>query len=340
MQKLADKSVHAIATSVPYWLQRDYEDDKCIGLEPTRSEWASRLVEVMREGMRVLRDDGTAFLVVGETWPTRRLDEVDSGEVSLQAPFLAECLREDGWCIKTMIVIEYTNRTPKSNKNYPVQYHEYGLLISKHKSSIFTKIKPGYFWDPISSRERGLKYDRLARSVWHGSTEEAWIGKNGFKHSSILPQWVIDRYLSAAVSEGGACAKCGTPWVARVKKAKGGSIGKSWLPHGDDLVKGNAKTGSSKGYVPATIIGWKQGCRCAGAAKARPVVLDMFTGTSNVGVVSLRRECDFVGIDLDKRCIETSAERLRLEKENLKTPLFNSEKTSRRQDPMFAGVDE
>lgn len=328
---LKPQSVHAMATSVPYWLTRLYAGKAAIGREVSRAAWAANITRVMAKAWDVLRDDGTAFVVCGEAYPNRNTQDVRAAEVSLQAPYLAERLREDGWWIKALIVINYVSRSPMSVKNRPIPYHEYGILLAKQKS--------GYYWDYITSRERGTNHERLLRCVWDGLPEEAWVGSNGEKHSSILPQWVIDKYLSAAVSEGGVCDACGAPWLPRIKKAKGGTTGKSWLTHGDDLVKGNAKTASSKDYVPATITGWKPGCKCKNAGVCRPLVLDPFTGTSNVGVVAFKRNCDFAGIDSDKTWIDTSAERLKLELASLSGVPFNSERTSRRQTTMFQEVE-
>lgn len=328
LRSLADQSVHALCTSVPYWLTRLYEGEVRFGREPSRAEWAENIVGVFDEAHRVLRDDGTAFVVCGEAYPSRNSGDVGAHDVSLQAPYLAERFRDSGWRIKSLVIINYASRSPQSVKNRPIPYHEYGILMSK--------IKTGYYWDYITSRERGVAHDRLLRAVWNGNTEAAWVGSDGRKHSSILPQWVIDRYLSAAISEGGACSRCGAPWKPRIRAAKGGAKGKSWHSHQNDLVNGNAKTASSKGYVPATILGWKPGCGCRGAAAARPVVLDPFTGTSNTGVVAFARGCDFVGIDSDKGWIAMSAERLRLELAATPEPLFDSERASRRQAAMFS----
>jgi len=327
MKILQDRSVHTMCSSIPFFLQRKYEGQSVFGMEKTRGAWADNQLLVFDEVHRVLRDDGTAFVVVGEAYAPSKRGDVNAQEPSLQAPFLAEKLRASGWCVKSLIVIEYTNRTPTSMKNRPAQTHEYGILLSKQKT--------GYYWDYITSRERGVKHDRLLRSVWTGTVEPAWRSKTiAFKHTSVYPRWVVRTFLNGAVSQDGVCSACGAPRLPKVNKAKGGSTGKSWLEHGDDLVHGNGKTSSSAGYVPATIVGWKAGCSCK-AKTTRPLVLDPYTGTSTTGVVALELGCDYVGIDSDRRCIDLSRERLS-EAASASSP-FDAEAASRRQTEMFSG---
>ena len=66
---LPDKSVHCCVTSPPYFSLRDYAlGDTGIGLEPTLAEWLASIVAVSREVWRVLRDDGTVWLNLGDAY--------------------------------------------------------------------------------------------------------------------------------------------------------------------------------------------------------------------------------------------------------------------------------
>ena len=66
--KLPDQSVHCCVTSPPYFGLRDYGTDGQIGLEPTPAEYVAKLVEIFREVRRVLRDDGTFWLNLGDSY--------------------------------------------------------------------------------------------------------------------------------------------------------------------------------------------------------------------------------------------------------------------------------
>jgi len=63
-----DQSVHTCVTSPPYYGLRDYGIDGQIGREQTPEAYIERLVAVFREVGRVLRDDGTLWLNIGDSY--------------------------------------------------------------------------------------------------------------------------------------------------------------------------------------------------------------------------------------------------------------------------------
>lgn len=67
MRGMPDQSVHTCVTSPPYFGLRDYGMPGQIGLEPTPAEFVAAMVEVFREVKRVLRDDGTLWLNLGDS---------------------------------------------------------------------------------------------------------------------------------------------------------------------------------------------------------------------------------------------------------------------------------
>jgi len=67
---LRDRCVQTVVTSPPYWGLRDYGDRRQIGLERTPADYVAHLVAVFRELWRVLRDDGTAWLNLGDCYAT------------------------------------------------------------------------------------------------------------------------------------------------------------------------------------------------------------------------------------------------------------------------------
>src|SRR5690606_41310047 len=68
LRTLPDRIVHTCVTSPPYWGLRDYGVPGQIGLEPTPEEYVEKMVEVFREVRRVLRDDGTLWLNLGDSY--------------------------------------------------------------------------------------------------------------------------------------------------------------------------------------------------------------------------------------------------------------------------------
>jgi hypothetical protein len=71
LRSLPDKSVQSCVTSPPYYWQRDYEVDGQIGLEPTPSEYVAKMVEVFSHVKRVLSDDGTLWINIGDSYNNR-----------------------------------------------------------------------------------------------------------------------------------------------------------------------------------------------------------------------------------------------------------------------------
>ena len=68
LKTLPDNSVNCCVTSPPYFGLRDYGVDGQIGLEETPDAYVARLVDVFREVRRVLRDDGTVFINLGDSY--------------------------------------------------------------------------------------------------------------------------------------------------------------------------------------------------------------------------------------------------------------------------------
>jgi len=72
LRTLPDKTFNTCVTSPPYWGLRDYEEDKQLGLEETPEKYVANLVEVFKEVRRVLRDDGTVWLNLGDSYCSSR----------------------------------------------------------------------------------------------------------------------------------------------------------------------------------------------------------------------------------------------------------------------------
>ena len=80
LRKIADRSVHCCVTSPPYRGLRDYGCKGQLGLEKTPEEYVAKMVEVFREVWRVLRDDGTLWLNIGDTYAAARGGTVPPAE--------------------------------------------------------------------------------------------------------------------------------------------------------------------------------------------------------------------------------------------------------------------
>lgn len=137
MRGLPDQSVHTCVTSPPYFGLRDYGVEGQIGREDTPDAYVKRLVEVFREVRRVLRDDGTLWLNLGDSYAR------DKNRLMLPAR-VALALQSDKWFLRDEIVWHKPRTTPASVKDRTVPAHEMLYLFAK---------QPKYFFDYLEIEE-------------------------------------------------------------------------------------------------------------------------------------------------------------------------------------------
>lgn len=167
LRTLADASVQTCVTSPPYFGLRDYGHEGQIGLEPTPAEFVAKLVEVFREVRRVLRDDGTLWLNLGDSYYNTnpgsggkcvlpgagksmthgryheaRRDFAGTGlkpKDLIGIPWrVAFALQADGWYLRQDIIWSKPNPMPESVRDRCTKAHEYLFLMSK---------SPRYYFD-------------------------------------------------------------------------------------------------------------------------------------------------------------------------------------------------
>lgn len=137
LRELQGGIVQTVVTSPPYYGLRDYGVDGQIGLEETPKQYVAALVGVFREVRRVLRDDGTVWLNLGDSYA--------SGKNLLGIPWrVAFALQQDGWYLRQDIIWSKPNPMPESVTDRCTKAHEYIFLLSKSAR---------YFYDAEAVRE-------------------------------------------------------------------------------------------------------------------------------------------------------------------------------------------
>ncbi len=159
LKTLPGEMVHCCLTSPPYYALRDYGVDGQLGLERTPEELVAKLVGVFREVRRVLRSDGTLWVVAGdsyantgksggggqgERWKLSGGRTTDCAGTFQYAPpgykpkdligfpwLLAVALRQDGWYLRSEIIWHKPNAMPESVTDRPTKAHESIFLLSK-----------------------------------------------------------------------------------------------------------------------------------------------------------------------------------------------------------------
>jgi len=126
---LPDASVQCCVTSPPYFNLRNYNMPEQIGIEPTPQEFVAELVKVLREVRRVLKDDGTLWINLGDTIIAKQLQGI---------PWrVALALQADGWYLRQDIIWHKPNPMPESVRDRCTKAHEYIFLLSKSSKYLF-----------------------------------------------------------------------------------------------------------------------------------------------------------------------------------------------------------
>lgn len=124
MDELDDESVQLIITSPPYYLIRDYGLDNEIGKEDSLEEYLDRMMVVMKECHRVLRNDGTFFMVMGDKW--------NNGSLMMHQHRLAIRMTDElGFKLRNNLIYQKSNPKPESVKNRFMHGHEDIFFFSK-----------------------------------------------------------------------------------------------------------------------------------------------------------------------------------------------------------------
>ena len=167
LKKLPDASVNCCVTSPPYFGLRDYGCEGQIGLEETPEEFVTKLVAVFREVRRVLKDDGTCWVNMGDSYFSKqnsnrnglngslggggvrgggeyKTQKRNAGETACKEKdligvpwMLAFALRADGWYLRQDIIWHKPNPMPESVTDRCTKAHEYIFLLSKSRQYYF-----------------------------------------------------------------------------------------------------------------------------------------------------------------------------------------------------------
>lgn len=265
LAEMPDGLVQCCVTSPPYFGLRDYGHEGQIGLEPTPDEYVGRLVGVFREVRRVLRDDGTLWLNVGDSY---------AGSWGAESSVTGSLKKTPGPKRKDLIGIPWLwakpNPMPESVQDRPTRAHEQVFLLSKSAR---------YFYDHAAIREEGVwkgqnRTDRGPReSAMPGAPAHVGLRKDkqrghGRRHAGFNDRWdAMSRDEQSALGRNKR-----TVWTVATQPYAGAYLV----------------------TFPPTLI---EPMVLAGSARD-DVVLDPFAGAGTTGVVSLRHGRSFIGIEL------------------------------------------
>ena len=264
--------------------------DKQIGLEETPEAYVQRLVDVFHEVKRVLKDDGTLWLNLGDTYNTStyKKDENSSGhgkqgtnkgsyENVVERPHDKNCktkdligipwmtafaLRADGWYLRQDIIWHKPNPMPESVKDRCTKSHEYIFLLSK---------KPHYYFDYEAIQEPSVCVND---------------SRGGAEGSSMM----------ASAQAGAIPNKAQQSFVQITEKRNKRDV---W-----DITTKAVKEAHFATY-PEELV---EPCIKAGS-RVGGVVLDPFFGSGTTGKVAEQLNREYIGIDLNPEYIEIAKKR-------------------------------
>ena len=295
-------------TSPPYFGLRSYGVDGQIGLEDTPEEYIARLVAVFSEVKRVLRDDGTLWLNIGDSYAgsgkggqseAKRSDNwqpvyANQGDTYGLKPkdligipwMLAFALRADGWYLRQDIIWAKPNGMPESVTDRCTKSHEYIFLLSKSRQYYFDA-------EAIAEPIATASVKRYAQDIAHQQGSDRVPGKTNGTMKAVLPRYGGNKYT--ATPDVFSRTKSGNAYDYRPLRNKRDVWAVCTTPY----------KGAHFATFPPELI---RPCVRAGS-RIGGIVLDPFLGSGTTGMVSLEEGRSVIGIDINPKYVEMAQER-------------------------------
>ena len=312
LKTLPSESVNMCVTSPPYYGLRDYGVDGQIGLEETPEDYIQRLVAVFQEVKRVLKDDGTLWVNIADSYcgtgdkgkyKDPKYAEGRNGQsVSLTKTvigckpkdligipwMLAFAIRADGWYLREDIIWKKDNPMPESVRDRCTKSHEYIFLLSK---------SPRYYFDQeaISEPTADSTIKRMSQDIEHQAGSCRQQGKTNGPMKAVPPRYGGKKYTD-------------TPDVFNRTKSGGIYQLRSRRNKRDVwTVNTTPFKGAHFAVFPEQLIA---PCILAGSPPDGGVVLDCFSGAGTTGVVCAKLGRQYIGIELNPKYVQLSEERI------------------------------
>lgn len=322
LRKLPERSIQTCVTSPPYYRLRDYGVEGQIGLEETPGDYVEKMVKVFREVRRVLKDDGTLWLNLGDSYngsgkggnpegspytkqktnagslldrPTR-IEGLKPKDLIGIPWMVAFALRADGWYLRQDIIWNKPNPMPESVTDRCTKAHEYIFLLTKNKS---------YYYDQDAIREPYAEAS-LPRALRGASDKNKWVegAPGSTAHTISQPRKNVRKQFEKEHGGGGSGLKGHSGYKSADGRLLINPLGRNkWSVWKVPTV---AYKGAHFATFPPNLI---EPCILAGSAKG-DVVLDPFNGSGTTGFVAKKHERRYIGIELNPGYIELSRKRI------------------------------
>ena len=313
LRTLSAESVHCCVTSPPYFGLRDYGIAEQMGLEATPDEYIAGMVEVFREVRRVLRDDGTLFLNIGDSYsgsgkgvwnvpderkalvketyrpstnPMKTVTGLKPKDLIGIPWMLAFALRADGWYLRQDIIWAKPNPTPESVRDRCTKAHEYLFLLSK---------APRYYFDADAIQEPFCD-ERMGASGTRSLRYSEQSERNGDSGLGGVPT----SYRGSTFTQGKTGAVKPNVGQGERIEATGRNKRSVWT-----IATAPFKEAHFATFPPALV----EPCILAGCPVGG-TVLDPFGGAGTTGLVADRLQRDAILIELNPAYAEIARKRV------------------------------
>jgi DNA modification methylase len=223
LKALPDRFVQCCVTSPPYWSMKDYGVSGQIGLEETPDEYVEKLVAVFHEVWRVMKDDGTLWLNLGDTYCRSWMHCGMKTKELIGIPWrVAFALQRNGWYLRCDIIWHKPDAMPEGVHDRPTRAHEYIFLLTKSKKYHYNPDAIREPHKPVSLRRMTYKYQGFRKTKFLSSLphyrnpdhmchplgrnkRSVWtIAKRSFRrnHSATFPYEIPDTCMKAGSRAG------------------------------------------------------------------------------------------------------------------------------------------
>lgn len=282
---LENKSVDLIITSPPYFNLRGYTDngevyDGQIGNEPTPEKYVDSLLAVMSECVRVLKDEGSIWVNLGDKYNKKSL-------LGLPWRFALRCTDELKLILRAEIIWEKPAPIPETVQDRVRRTHETWFHFVK---------KPKYYYN-VEHRilPHQTHLSRVPGSVWTVGFEPLRVPEElNTQHFAAFPS-EFPRRIILGWSPPGICSVCAQPLEARVQSQTVSTGGIS-TNHADERNTSPTSVMRTGQYAQKSLEGWSCGCSVLGEV-VPSVVLDPFGGTGTTAMTA--RALGRTGISVD-----------------------------------------
>ncbi|AFH22561.1 cytosine methyltransferase [environmental Halophage eHP-30] len=288
LKELPDQSIQTVITSPPYFGLRDYGVDRQIGMEATPEAYVNNLVAIFRHVWPKLRDDGTVWLNLGDsyngsggaggdynengikegqpTYPGRKVNSLKQKDL-IGIPWrVAFALQQDGWYLRQDIIWHKPAPMPESITDRCTKAHEYIFLLSKSES---------YYYD----------HEAIKENADHPNAKASWTSNSRMERASAFHSKPVGNEGNGAKYEGSNYRNKRSVWTVNPKPFKEAHFA----------------------VFPPELI---EPCVLAGAPEGG-MVCDVFAGSGTTGEVALRANRNATLIEMNPEYVEIMNKRLK-----------------------------